>query len=295
MCNPAVAQVGLQAAGQVGGYMSQRAAVKARNRAKLLNFRQDNIAYYNDAILNDTKWKNQQQDTQIAYDNIFQQASELWRQQDLAIEQAKDKHARYNVEALQEMYRKEYAGTQTGVTASRLANEPIRKVGMAITKSQRELMMAKDKSILQKEIIRNDANRRRRAAFQKTWRSPVHGFTPRPPVLEANPSPLGMMLGIASSAVGNFAGGGEVNMYANTRPPGAHGGASDIRLKENIEEIGVSPQGYKIYEFNYKGDDVRWRGAMAQDIITKLPQAIGVDNGYFTVDYNQLDIDMEVI
>ena len=275
--------------------MSQRAAVKARNRVKLLNFRQDNIAYYNDALLKDVKWKNQQLDTQIAYDNIFQQASELWRQQDLAIEQARDKHARYNVEALQELYRKEYAGTQTGVTASRLANEPIRKVGMAITKSQRELMMAKDKSILQNEIIRNDANRRRRAAFQKTWRSPVHGWTPRPPALEANPSPLGMMLGIASSAVGNFAGGGEVNMYANTRPPGAHGGASDIRLKENIEEIGVSPQGYKIYEFNYKGDDVRWRGAMAQDIITKLPQAIGVDNGYFTVDYNQLDIDMEVI
>ena len=46
MCNPAVAQFGFQAAGQVGNYMSQRAAVKARNRARLLNFRQDNIAYY---------------------------------------------------------------------------------------------------------------------------------------------------------------------------------------------------------------------------------------------------------
>lgn len=215
MCNPAVG-FGLQAAGQVGNYMSQRAATRARNRAKLLNFRQDNIAYYNDALLRDVKWKNQQLDTQIAYDNIFQQAAEAWRQQDLALEQAQAKHARYNVEALQELYRKEYAGTQTGVTASRLANEPIRKIGMALTKSQRELMMAKDKSILQKEIIRNDANRRRRAAFQKTWRSPVHGFTPRPPTLEGMPSPLGMMLGIASSAVGAFGGGGQVNMYSNS-------------------------------------------------------------------------------
>ena len=212
MCNPVVG-FGLQAAGQVGNYMSQRAATRARNRAKLLNFRQDNIAYYNDALLRDVKWKNQQLDTQIAYDNIFQQASELWRQQDLAIEQARDKHARYNVEALQELYRKEYAGTQTGVTASRLANEPIRKIGMALTKSQRELMMAKDKSILQKEIIRNDANRRRRAAFQKTWRSPVHGFTPRPPTLEGMPSAAGMILGIASSAVGAF-GGGESGIFS---------------------------------------------------------------------------------
>ena len=27
---------------------------------------------------------------------------------------------------------------------------------------------------------------------------------------------------------------------------------SDIKLKENIEHVGVSPQGYNIYEFNYK-------------------------------------------
>ena len=45
MCNPAVAMFGAQAAGQVGSYMSERAATKARNRAKLLNFREDNIAY----------------------------------------------------------------------------------------------------------------------------------------------------------------------------------------------------------------------------------------------------------
>jgi len=214
MCNPIVAQVGLQAAGQVGSYMSQRAATKARNRAKLLNFRQDNIAYYNDAILNDVKWKNQQLDTQIAYDNIFQQMADAWRQQDLAIEQAQDKHARYNVQALQELYRKEYAGTQTGVTATRLANEGLRKVGFAITKSQREMMMAKDKSLLQKEIIRNDANRRRRAAFQKTWRSPVHGFTPRPPTLEAMPSATGMLLGIAGAVGGAMAKGGGSNIFS---------------------------------------------------------------------------------
>ena len=208
MCNPVngwqVAQFAVSSAAQVGNYMSQRAGTKARNRAKLLNFRQDNIAYYNDALLSDVQWKNQQLNTQIAYDNIFQQAAEQWRQQDLAVEQAKDKHANYTIEALQEMYRKEYAGTQTGVTAMRLANEPIRKVNMAISKSSRELIMAKDKSLLQNEIIRNDANRRRQAAFQKTWRSPVHGWTPVAPALESAPSAAGMLLGIAASAIGTF-------------------------------------------------------------------------------------------
>ena len=214
MCNPVtgwqVAQFAVSSAAQVGNYMSQRAGTQARNRAKLLNFRQDNIAYYNDALLSDVQWKNEQLNTQIAYDNLFQQASEQWRQQDLLVEQAYNKHANYNVEVLQELYRKEYAGTQTGVTASRLANEGIRRVGMEITKSQRELMMAKDQSILQKEIIRNDANRRRKAAFQKTWRSPVHGWTPEVPQLESGPGIGGLVLGLAGAAIGSQFGEGGI-------------------------------------------------------------------------------------
>ena len=203
MCNPAAA-FGFQAAGAVGNYFSQRRAAQARNRARLLNFRQENIAYYNDAMLKDVNWKNQQQDTQIAYDTIFQRASESWRQADLAREEAYSRHANFTVNALKELYRKEYAGTQTGVTAARLANEPIRKVGMAIANSQRQYMMAKDKTLLQKEIIRNDANARRRVAFQKTWRSPVHGWTPEAPELEGGPGlgSLALQLGIA--AVGSF-------------------------------------------------------------------------------------------
>ena len=81
----------------------------------------------------------------------------------------------------------------------------------------------------------------------------------------------------------------------NTRPKGAYGGASDIRLKENIKQIGLSESGYKIYEFNYKNDDTRYRGAMAQDVMTKLPEAIGVRDGYLYVNYDMIDINMEVI
>ena len=196
--------------------MSQRAAVRARNRARLQNFREENIAYYNDVILNEVQWKNDLQDTDIAYNNIFQGAVESWRQQDLATEEAFDKHANYNIQALQELYRKEYAGTQTGVTASRLANEGIRQVGFALTKSMKQSMMVQEKSSLQKEIITNDANRRRRAAFQKTWRSPVPGHTPLPPTLEGMPSPLGMILGIAGSAVGMIPGSPNVSTTASS-------------------------------------------------------------------------------
>ena len=71
--------------------------------------------------------------------------------------------------------------------------------------------------------------------------------------------------------------------------------ASDKRVKENIEQVGVSPQGYNIYEFNYIGGDVRFRGAMAQDVVKKNPMAVGIDQNYLTVDYSKIDVAMEVV
>ena len=71
--------------------------------------------------------------------------------------------------------------------------------------------------------------------------------------------------------------------------------SSDIKLKENIEEVGVSPDGYKIYEFNYKGFKDRWRGAMAQDVIKKNPMAVGIQDNHLTVDYSKIDVNMELV
>ena len=72
---------------------------------------------------------------------------------------------------------------------------------------------------------------------------------------------------------------------------------SDIRLKEHIKQVGVSPKGYKVYEFNYKDDftNTRYRGAMAQDVLKKNPMAVGIQDKYLTVDYSQIDVDMEVV
>ena len=70
---------------------------------------------------------------------------------------------------------------------------------------------------------------------------------------------------------------------------------SDKKLKENIKQVGTSPQGYKIYEFNYTGGDVRFRGAMAQDVLQKNPMAVGIDQNHLTVDYRKIDVAMEVV
>ena len=71
--------------------------------------------------------------------------------------------------------------------------------------------------------------------------------------------------------------------------------ASDIRLKENIEQVDISPDGHKIYEFNYKNNATRYRGAMAQDVVNIDPMAVGIRDDYLTVDYSKIDVDMEVV
>lgn len=48
---------------------------------------------------------------------------------------------------------------------------------------------------------------------------------------------------------------------------------SDINLKENIEPAGTE-NGHNIYKFNYKGDDTKYIGVMAQEIQQTHPEAV---------------------
>lgn len=70
--------------------------------------------------------------------------------------------------------------------------------------------------------------------------------------------------------------------------------ASDIRLKENITKTGVSKSGIPKYTFNYKGENTLWSGAMAQDLISmgRSDAVTIMDNGYYGVNYDMIDIDM---
>jgi len=67
---------------------------------------------------------------------------------------------------------------------------------------------------------------------------------------------------------------------------------SDIRLKENVKQIGQSPSGINIYSFNFKGDDDQYQGVLAHEV----PYASMVDDsGYWKVDYSQLDVEFKRI
>jgi hypothetical protein len=67
---------------------------------------------------------------------------------------------------------------------------------------------------------------------------------------------------------------------------------SDETMKENIEKVGEK-NGLGIYEFNYKNDDRRYRGVMAQEVHEKFPEAISHLAGKMRVNYEMLGLRME--
>ena len=70
--------------------------------------------------------------------------------------------------------------------------------------------------------------------------------------------------------------------------------ASDITLKENIEQVGKSSSGIPIYHFEYKNKNFgegRFEGVMAQDLELIKPEAIiTADEGYKMVNYSLIDV-----
>tara|TARA_R110000868_G_scaffold48754_4_gene157886 strand:+ start:6750 stop:7730 length:981 start_codon:yes stop_codon:yes gene_type:complete len=70
---------------------------------------------------------------------------------------------------------------------------------------------------------------------------------------------------------------------------------SDIRLKDNISHTGHSESGIPTYTWTYKGSDIKFKGTMAQDLLETHPHAVVVmDNGFYGVDYSQIDVKFEL-
>jgi hypothetical protein len=69
---------------------------------------------------------------------------------------------------------------------------------------------------------------------------------------------------------------------------------SDKRLKENIKRTGKSPSGIPTYEFNYIGNNNRYSGAMAQDLLGT--NAVSThESGFYIVNYDEIDVDMKLL
>ena len=107
----------------------------------------------------------------------------------------------------------------------------------------------------------------------------------------------GVLFGTPSASYSpNFAGTQAVTTTNSNQAYNGQAGLnfSDIKLKENIIEVGTKGQ-HKLYEFNYIGDNRRFCGVMAQDVEKYMPEAVHNINGMLAVDYDMLGLAMKEI
>ena len=74
---------------------------------------------------------------------------------------------------------------------------------------------------------------------------------------------------------------------------GGDANASDIRLKTNIEQVGVAANGLPLYHFRYFWSDIVYQGVMAQDVLKVFPEAVEtMPSGFMAVNYGALGMKM---
>ncbi len=110
--------------------------------------------------------------------------------------------------------------------------------------------------------------------------------------------------GLLGGAIGGSGGGqggiGEVvgdlvTQYGPQAVNYVRGLFSDVRLKENIQKIGVSPNGFNVYTWDWNEDGKRLAGntpsvgVIAQEVEQVIPDAVSIGaEGYLLVDYSQI-------
>ena len=140
-----------------------------------------------------------------------------------------------------------------------------------------------------------DQARRGQQAFgYDQWLRGLEGGAEQLAMLQAmQPGGAQYQYGRKPSVLGQI-GGGLLQGAGAAAALGQAGLISDVRLKENIELVG-SKNGHNLYEFNYRNQDARWRGVMAQEVMLTRPDAVGMRGGVLAVNYDALGLRMEAV
>jgi len=176
-------------------------AIARKNRASLREFDEKNRQYELDVMFDNAQWKNEVQIQEIEQDQIYQAMVDQWTQQDQKLDSLFAKgHHKIEKELIQ-MYENDYAGTQTGKTAGRLALNTARKYGQAKSEILHDLSMAKDEAKVSKDVSLAQAKSKSWKTYDNIKDAPIHGSTPLAPWLEPPKSSAGLLLGLAGTGI----------------------------------------------------------------------------------------------
>ena len=135
-------------------HQAEGQAVAGRNRAKLRNFEEQNRLYDREVMLDRAQYRNDMILEDINQDNVYRAMIDQWTEQDIKLNKLFADADMKLEDKIREMYQNEYAGTQTGRTAARLAGKSAKEMGFAKSKILHNLMMSKEEAIISKDTTK---------------------------------------------------------------------------------------------------------------------------------------------
>ena len=205
MCEPVtMISTGLSMAGQVAEHNAQNQAIAGRNRAKLRNFEEQNRLYDREVMLDRAQYRNDMALEDIKQDDVYKAMVGQWTQEDQKLNRLFAESDQKIEKAVIEMYENEYAGTQTGRTAARLAGKSAKKLGQEKSNILHNLMMSKEESMVSKDIQAEEARSKSRDLYENIRFAPIHGPTPMAPEMEPKKSSASLIFSLGATAAGAF-------------------------------------------------------------------------------------------
>ena len=193
---------GFSAMGQVAEHNAQNQAIAGRNRARLRRFEEENRLYDREVMLDRAQYRNDMALEDIKQDDVYKAMVGQWTQEDQKLNRLFAEADQKIEKAVIEMYENEYAGTQTGRTAARLAGQSAKKLGQQKSEILHNLMMSKEETAIKKDIQYEQAKEKSRDLYEQIRFAPIHGPTPMQPELEPKKSSASLILGIGSTIAG---------------------------------------------------------------------------------------------
>ena len=194
---------GLGMMGQVAEHNAANNAIAGRNRAKLRNFEEQNRLYDREVMLDRAQYRNDMALEDIKQDDVYKAMVNQWTQEDQKLNRLFAESDQKIEKAVIEMYENEYAGTQTGATAARLAGKSAKELGQEKSEILHNLMLSKEEAAVSKDIQTEEARSKSRDLYEQIRFAPIHGPTPMAPELEPKKSSASLILGIGQTVAGS--------------------------------------------------------------------------------------------
>ena len=190
--------------GQVAEHNAQNQAIAGRNRAKLRNFEEQNRLYDREVMLDRAQYRNDMALEDIKQDDVYKAMVGQWTQEDQKLNRLFAESDQKIEKAVIEMYENEYAGTQTGRTAARLAGKSAKKLGQQKSEILHNLMLSKEEAAVTKDIQYEEAKSKSRDLYEEIRFAPIHGPTPMAPEMEPKKSSASLIFSLGATAAGAF-------------------------------------------------------------------------------------------